>query len=100
MVKNDGSVWTLDRVNTGLPSGTTVPPSGAFQVPGLAGAVDVDGQPSPGPGSYGLALVLKRDGTVWAYGNNSVGQAGGAGTTSSVALTPQQVPDLPGVRVP
>jgi hypothetical protein len=100
MVKSDGSVWTLDRINSGLSSGTTPPATGAFQVTGLDGAVDIDGQLSPAPGSYGLALVLKGDGTVWAYGNNSLGQAGGPGTTSSIALTPQQIPGLSGVRLP
>lgn len=99
MVKQDGTVWTLDRVNSGLPSGTPAPTSGAFQVPGLAGAVDVDGQRSPAPTAYGFALVLKSDGTVWAYGNNNLGQAGGPGTGTSVAFTPQQVPGVTGVRV-
>jgi alpha-tubulin suppressor-like RCC1 family protein len=91
MAKGDGTVWTLDRANPGLPTGTTPPATGGFQVPGIAGAVDVAGY------AGALALVLKSDGTVWAWGSNGSGQAGG---TSSTATTPQQVPGLSGVRQP
>jgi alpha-tubulin suppressor-like RCC1 family protein len=41
------------------------------------------------------ALALKRDGTVWAWGNNRVGQLGDATTTSR--LKPVQVKGLAGI---
>lgn len=93
-VKSDGSVYTWGGNNRGQlgydpdPATTTFEDSSTpGQVSGLTDVVAV-----AGGASYSLAL--KSDGTMWAWGNNDVGQLGngesGSGLTS---ITPVQVED-------
>ena len=89
-VKSDGTVWSWGRNNFGqLGDGTTTDRSTPAQVPGLTGIVAV----SVSCG-VGHSLAVKSDGTVWAWGDNTFGQLGRAGTGSSV---PVQVSGLTGV---
>lgn len=99
-VRGDGSVWSWDRYNPGTASGTPAPTTFPFQVPGVSSAVDLAGARSTSSSDQGFVLLLQRDGSVWAYGRNDHGQAGGPGDTTSVAYTPQQVPGLTGIRQP
>ncbi len=78
-VRQDGSVWAWgsnDQFGK-LGDGTTVDRSSPQQVVGLNDAVDVCA------GGWHSA-VLKRDGTVWTWGNNWYGQLG-HGTTGTTA---------------
>jgi alpha-tubulin suppressor-like RCC1 family protein len=61
---------------------TTTRRTTPFQVNGLTNVISVVG------GAY-HTLVLKSDGTVWAWGNNSFGQLGTGNNSDS--LTPVQV---------
>lgn len=95
-LRSDGTVWAwgqnyagqLGAATTGYCTGTpcgTIP----VQVNGLNSVVAI-------AASGGHSLALRSDGTVWAWGDNSVGQLGnssaGSGTTS-----PVQVSGLTGV---
>lgn len=93
-VKSDGSVYTWGGNNKGQlgydpdPTTTTFEDSSTpGQVSGLTDVVAVAGGTS-------YSLALKSDGTMWAWGNNDVGQLGngesGSGLTS---ITPVQVED-------
>src|ERR1700719_4309165 len=89
LLNSDGTVWTwgsnsygeLGYVGTGS---INLEPR---QVPGLSGMTAVAAGTSHN-------LVLKSDGTVWAWGSNSNGQLGNAGPNSA---TPVQVSGLSGV---
>lgn len=89
-----GRVWTFGdnfygQLGTPTNSGMTAANPTPTQVPGLTDVVAVD------VGGYNT-LVLRRDGTVWAFGQNQFGQLGvvaNAGTTNATA-TPVQVPGL------
>ena len=89
LLNSDGTVWTwgsnsygeLGYVGTGS---INLEPR---QVPGLSGMTAVAAGTSHN-------LVLKSDGTVWAWGSNSNGQLGNAGPNST---TPVQVSGLSGV---
>ena len=48
-------------------------------------------------GGSAHALILKRDGTVWAVGNNAFGQLGFNTASGAPASTPQQIPGLTGI---
>ncbi|WP_395813675.1 RCC1 domain-containing protein [Archangium minus] len=71
--RQDGSVWTWGYVNE--LGGTYYPPFGTtpIQVPGLSDAVAVTAGTSVSTVS---SLALRRDGTVWAWGDNTSGQLG------------------------
>ena len=90
-LKSDGTVWGWGNngdgaLGDGATSGMRTSP---VQVPGLSGVVKIAG------GAYHTA-ALKEDGTVWAWGYNSYGEAGN-GTTSPMQPTPVQVSGLSGV---
>lgn len=81
-LKQDGTVWTWgENSYIELGNGTkwnyfSITPG---QVTGLGSAIGI-----AGGGSYNM--VLKSDGTVWAWGNNQIGQLGNGTTTYSKVL--------------
>ncbi|MDF2723957.1 MAG: rcc [Paenibacillus sp.] len=89
-LKNDGTVWTWGRNEKGqLGDGTTTERHTPVQVAGLSDVVAIR---AGGDRDFGHALVLKSDGTVWAWGYNSNGQVGDGNSTN--LSTPVQVTDL------
>jgi alpha-tubulin suppressor-like RCC1 family protein len=82
-LKNDGSVWTWGANGSGqLGNRSNVARSVPGQVPDLgSGVVAV-------AAGEDFTLALKADGSVWSWGNNSVGQLGTGSTlvSSSVAV--------------
>jgi len=86
-LKKNGTVWAWgDNVSGQLGNGTKgvgTPDSRPAKVENLSNVKAV----SAG-GSFSLAL--KKDGTVWAWGNNESGQLGD-GTSDAYSLTPVQV---------
>jgi alpha-tubulin suppressor-like RCC1 family protein len=83
-LKSDGTVWTWDDTTPGeISNGTTITgSSSAIQVSGLSGITQV------ACGTY-FNMVLKSDGTVWAWGQNANGELGDGSTTDS--QTPEEV---------
>jgi alpha-tubulin suppressor-like RCC1 family protein len=89
-VRNDGTVVAWGRNDTGqLGDGTTSDRSTPVAVVGLTGIVAVAAGGTP-EGSHSLAL--RNDGTVRAWGDNSQGQLGVAGST--IRTQPAVVPGL------
>jgi uncharacterized delta-60 repeat protein len=88
----DGTVWVWGRNDGGqLANGVVAdgPANASFvplQVAGLSGVTKVDA-------GFSWNLALKADGTVWAWGHNTLGQMG-QGTNGSPLTTPTQVPGL------
>jgi alpha-tubulin suppressor-like RCC1 family protein len=100
-LKSDGTVWAWGGNASGqLGNGTTgsshvpVPVGGLFDVVAVAAGSTyyTDTYYAVG-GSHSLAL--KSDGTVWAWGDNTLGQLGDGSTTRR--LSPIMVPGLSGV---
>ncbi|WP_460461604.1 RCC1 domain-containing protein, partial [Arthrobacter alkaliphilus] len=88
-LKNDGTVWAwgtnyAGQLGNGTASGGSYNGTPA-QVQGLTGVTSI----AAGTGS---AFAIRQDGTVWAWGDNSVGRLGD-GTTTNRAL-PVQLPGL------
>lgn len=75
-LKSDGTVWAWGNNDKGqLCDGTTTARATPVQIPGLSGVTQISG----GPGSdfgYGSGYAMKSDGTVWAWGENNLGQLG------------------------
>lgn len=111
-VRDDGTVWVWGTNGGSFGDGTygtgcEDAPAGpgcrslrAKQIPGLTGVVSVTA-------TWSATFVVKTDGTVWAWGYNSVGQlglgtAGGSGcdlqAPDCVVLSPTQIPGLTGVK--
>ncbi|GII52614.1 hypothetical protein Pth03_10030 [Planotetraspora thailandica] len=92
-LRSDGTVWTWGDNRYGqLGNGTTTASSVPVPVPGLTGVVQV----AAGGHDYrSYSLALRSDGTVWAWGDNALGEFGD-GTTIG-RTTPVQVPGLTGV---
>jgi alpha-tubulin suppressor-like RCC1 family protein len=90
-LKNDGTVWTWGANWYGqLGDGTTTDRYAPVQVLDEGGAPLVD-VVSISAGD-GVSIVIKNDGTVWAWGANSSGQVGNGTTTNR--LVPVQVNSL------
>jgi alpha-tubulin suppressor-like RCC1 family protein len=90
-LKKDGTIWTwgdnrFGQLGNGTKSNKQVPDT----------VIDPTGAPFTGvlgiAAGAGHTIVLKKDGTVWAWGNNRFGQLGD-GTTAD-HLTPVQVVGL------
>ncbi len=95
-VKSDGTVWAWGLNSFGqLGTASNDTCSGApcsatpIQVAGLSGGTAL-------AAGHDYSLVVKSDGTVWAWGFNSLGQLGTGATTN--ADTPAQVAGLTGVK--
>ena len=88
-VKNDGTVWAWGSNGSGeLGDGTLIGRFEPTPVPGLANVAKVSAGSSYTP----YTLALKSDGTVWAWGDNSLSQLGDG--TSASRLNPVQVSGL------
>ncbi len=89
-LKSDGTVWAWGYNNLGqLGNGTTSNSSTPVQVSGLFNVTAIASR----GGSH--TVVLKNDGTVWAWGSNFAGQLGNGTTVNS--STPIQVSGLSNV---
>jgi len=83
-VKSWGAGWAFQRGDAdGNPRGS------AATIAGLSDVVQL------GSGFGGGGLALKKDGTVWAWGNNDKGQL--CDGTTTARSTPVQIPGLTGV---
>ena len=87
-LRADGTVWTWGRGyegqngNGSLVSSQLLP----VQVPGLSDVVAIDAR------GWRFSVVLKTDGSVWAWGINNAGQLGVSGI--ALSAVPIQVPGL------
>ena len=92
-VKPDGSLWSWGANHAGQLGLGLSPPPGVVdiptQIPGLDHVVNASaGQRIDMVGNevfYGYSLAFKSDGTVWAWGDNSVGQLGTGNNLSQTA---------------
>jgi alpha-tubulin suppressor-like RCC1 family protein len=92
-LKNDATVWTWGENNKGiLGLGTTTPASmnRPVKVPSLSSVTAISAGTSH-------AMALKSDGTVWTWGDNSLGWLGLGTMDFDSHPTPTQVPGLTGV---
>jgi len=91
-VKRDGSVWVWGGMrNSGLiGNGYTVPSESPVRMK-MDGAVDV-------ASGTKHALILKKDGTVWATGSNVDGQLGIDVSSTETVLDPIQVESLRDIK--
>ncbi|RKG89192.1 hypothetical protein D7W82_07985 [Corallococcus sp. CA049B] len=97
-LKQDGTLWAWGFNNAGqLGDGTTADRTSPVrvQLSGLTGMTALVASGDPDTDSH-HTVILRQDGTVWAWGNNSSGQLGD-GTTIRRA-TPVQVQGLTGVN--
>ena len=93
-LKNDGTVWAWGNNSNGqLGDGSTTSSNIPVQVRGLSGISS--GNVIALAVGYDHTVVLKNDGTAWAWGNNSTGQLGNGNITPS--NIPVQVSGLSGV---
>ena len=93
ILKNDGTVWCAGNNKKGqLGNGTTRNSTNLVQVKGLTHAMAVAVSPS---GDSQHSCALKRDGTVWCWGDNAKGQLGDGSTR--VRHRPRKVRGLRGV---
>jgi alpha-tubulin suppressor-like RCC1 family protein len=79
-LRSDGTVWAwganlAGQLGRGTTSDHEVTPA---RVTGLAGVVKISA-------GDGFSLALRSDGTVWAWGSNSVGELGNGSTANSAA---------------
>ena len=87
-LKSDGSLWAMGRNSSGqLGNGTylTGPPYGTNRPEQIVAS----GVTAIAAG-YGHSLFLKSDGSLWAMGNNYLGQLG-TGTTNDARNRPEQI---------
>ena len=85
-LKNDGTVWAWGLNDNGqLGNGTTTSSRIPVQVQNLSNVTAI----ATGGSGSGHSLAVKSDGTVWAWGWNSLSQLGDNSITRS--LTPVQV---------
>ena len=98
LVRSDGTVATFNTANSGTATPSQATP---VSVPGIANAVDiVTSSVSYNAPPTGTTAVLLADGTVVAFGANRAGQAGTPVAANGVAVSPQPIPGLTGVKVP
>ncbi len=95
-LKNDGTVWAwgtndYGQLGIGTSGGNSMDP---VQVKGPDGAGFLTDVKAIAAGTSWFSMVLKKDGSVWVWGNNNYGARGagiGSGDSSSKILTPRQV---------
>ncbi|HYE86414.1 MAG TPA: chitobiase/beta-hexosaminidase C-terminal domain-containing protein, partial [Vicinamibacterales bacterium] len=90
-VKTDGTVWTWGSGGYGALGNGHTGTTGTFWTPSqiaFTGGIAV-------AGGMAHSLVLKADGTVWAFGKNEYGELGDGTTT--MRATPVQVVGLTGI---
>lgn len=89
-LKGDGTVWSWGNNQWGQAGngGTSFAVLTPIQVPGLSNVIAV-------AAGYTHRLVLKDDGTIWAWGTNNAGQLGVG--TQVPSYVPVQVPGLTGI---
>ena len=84
--KTDGTVWAWGRNGDGqLGDGTLGNRSSPVQAQDAGGLVPITGVMAVAAGQY-HTVVLKTDGTVWAWGANTDGQLGDGTTTRHTAV--------------
>ncbi|WPB80653.1 hypothetical protein KYC5002_16115 [Archangium violaceum] len=91
-VKTDGTVWAWGYNNNGqLGNGTTTSSYAPVQVPGMSGVTTV----ATGGSAVYNTVVVKSDGSVWAWGSDNTSSSGVLGDgVSSKSLTPIRVLNL------
>jgi alpha-tubulin suppressor-like RCC1 family protein len=98
LVRSDGTVATFNTSNSGTATPSQATP---VTVPGLVNAIDiVTSSVSYNSPPTGTTAVLLADGTVMAFGANRAGQAGTPMAANGIAVSPQPVPGLSGVKLP
>jgi len=89
-LKSDGSVWAWGSNGAGqLGDGSTTDRNTPYRIPGINNVVAVAAGGNP---RNGYSIVLKSDGTVWAWGRNKEGELGNG--TYIDRSTPSQVLNL------
>ncbi len=93
-LKADGTVWTWGDNSHGWLGVTTTETCGEYSTPCSSTPMEISGLTDVIAIAAGSShsIVLKADGTVWAWGSNSAGQLGDKTTIDSP--TPIQVSDL------
>jgi alpha-tubulin suppressor-like RCC1 family protein len=93
-LKQDGSVWGWGENCTRQPdNGSAKPPSTPVQVLGVSDVIAI-ATSNDTPTCH--TVVLRKDGTIWAWGNNSAGSLGDG--TFKDRSTPAPVAGLSGVK--
>jgi len=91
VLKSDGTVWSWGKNSNGqLGNGNITASNVPVQVKGLSGVSS--GIVTAVAAGYDHTVILRNDGTVWSWGNNSNGQLGNGNITASNA--PVQVSGL------
>jgi alpha-tubulin suppressor-like RCC1 family protein len=95
-LKSDGSLWTWGSNGSGeLGDGTTITRNSPVQVIGLSNVVQCSLGGRPDIGVVGPhSVCVRTDGSVWAWGNNVVGQLGDG--TLTTRTTPVPIADFSG----
>jgi len=89
LVKSDGTLYATGQASYTYGDGSTYSGSNWVQVSGISGVAQVSS-------SYTHTLLLKQDGTVWSWGDNS-GNELGHSTIYSTSTTPAQITSLSNV---
>lgn len=91
---HNGNVWawgdnSVGQIGQGSAGGPAV--SSPTLVPGLSGVIAISA-------GYRHSLVLREDGTVWAWGDNSQGQLGQGSVSTTPQASPVQVANITFVK--
>ena len=93
-VKTDGTVWTWgSNTWTGNHAGSGLLGNGTTADSSVPGQISLPGPAVMASGGDSMSAVLLKDGTVWTFGSNLIGQLG-TGSNVAQSLVPVQVPGL------